>query len=63
MNELDVGGCCYIDPAPASPEIIVSEVQQMNGGAAISVIIVTCSAELGVDAVIDIGVAIIVIAS
>jgi hypothetical protein len=60
MNEQEPG-LCYIDPTPAFPELIVAQAREVNGGAAISVVIVTCGVELGVDAIVDIGVAIIVI--
>jgi hypothetical protein len=63
MTEGESLELCYIDPVPASPELLTTETTGLvHGGNAIAVVIVTCGAELGVDAVVDVGVAIVVIA-
>jgi hypothetical protein len=63
MNQLERLDPCYIDPSPASPELLTTETTGLvQGGNAIAVVIITCGSDLGVATVVVVGEAIVTVA-
>jgi hypothetical protein len=63
MTERESVELCYIDPVPASPELLTPETTGLvQGGNAIGILIVTCGSDLGVEAVVVAGEAIVTVA-